>query len=91
LLEVGKGVAAANAAAGISAFAERRDHSAAEFILNVFPDNFIGAFARGELLQVLVVSLIFGAALLHLSPERRAQSSEDLIQFRSRSSGSSIS
>jgi aerobic C4-dicarboxylate transport protein len=73
LLEVGKGVAAANAAAGIKAPSPNgATHSAAEFILNVFPDNFIGAFARGELLQVLVVSLIFGAALLHLSPERRA-------------------
>jgi aerobic C4-dicarboxylate transport protein len=72
-LQVGKGIAAANAAAGIKAPSPNgATHSAAEFILNVFPDNFIGAFARGELLQVLVVSLIFGAALLHLSSERRA-------------------
>ena len=46
--------------------------SAADFILNIFPDNFIGAFARGELLQVLVVALIFGAAILRLSQARRA-------------------
>ena len=26
-------------------------HSTMDFILNVFPDNFVGAFARGELLQ----------------------------------------
>jgi len=73
-LEVGKGVAAANAAAGIKAPAapSGATHSAASFILNIFPDNFIGAFARGELLQVLVVALIFGAGLLHLPAARRA-------------------
>jgi aerobic C4-dicarboxylate transport protein len=73
VLEIGKGVAAANAAAGTKAPAtpSGATHSATEFILNVFPDNFIGAFAKGELLQVLVVSLIFGAALLHLTAERR--------------------
>ncbi|HEU0151321.1 MAG TPA: cation:dicarboxylase symporter family transporter, partial [Bradyrhizobium sp.] len=38
----------------------------------VFPDNFVGAFARGELLQVLVIALIFGFGLMALSPERRA-------------------
>lgn len=46
--------------------------NAADFILNIFPDNFIGAFTRGELLQVLVVALIFGAAILRLSRARRA-------------------
>ena len=43
-----------------------------QFLLNVFPDNFIGAFARGELLQVLVIALIFGFGLIALSPEKRA-------------------
>ena len=46
--------------------------NASDFILNIFPDNFIGAFARGELLQVLVIALIFGAAILRLSRVRRA-------------------
>lgn len=43
-----------------------------QFLINVFPDNFIGAFARGELLQVLVIALIFGFGLMALSPEKRA-------------------
>jgi len=46
-------------------------HSTLDFILNVFPDNFIGAFARGELLQVLVVAIIFGAALLRMRADNR--------------------
>lgn len=45
---------------------------AMDFILSIFPDNFVGAFARGELLQVLVIALIFGAAILRLSGPRRA-------------------
>ncbi len=46
-------------------------HSTLDFILNVFPDNLIGAFARGELLQVLVVAIIFGAALLRMRADKR--------------------
>lgn len=73
LLGVGAGMAESTTAA----LAQGKAPTAAtvpttqEFILNVFPENFVGAFARGELLQVLVIALIFGAALLRLSPEKR--------------------
>jgi aerobic C4-dicarboxylate transport protein len=43
-----------------------------QFLLNMFPDNFIGAFAKGEILQVLVIALIFGFGLMALKPEKRA-------------------
>jgi aerobic C4-dicarboxylate transport protein len=36
---------------------------AVEFILGIIPDTFFGALARGELLPVLLVSLLFGFAL----------------------------
>jgi aerobic C4-dicarboxylate transport protein len=79
LLGVGKGVAppAANASAaeGAAAAANTATHThlnLTDFVLNIFPDNFIGAFTKGEALQVMVLSLIFGAALLRLSPEKRA-------------------
>ncbi|ACL55790.1 cation:dicarboxylate symporter family transporter [Methylobacterium nodulans] len=74
LLGVGQGMAEttkATLAQGKAPSGAAAPHSTLDFILNVFPDNFIGAFARGELLQVLVIALIFGAALLHLSPEKR--------------------
>ncbi|MGV7032763.1 cation:dicarboxylate symporter family transporter [Methylobacterium symbioticum] len=74
LLGVGKGMADATRAGlaqGKAPSGAAAPHSTLDFILNVFPDNFIGAFAKGELLQVLVIALIFGAALLHLSPEKR--------------------
>ena len=42
-----------------------------QFILNIFPDNFVGAFAGGHLLQVLVVAIIFGFAILALEKDTR--------------------
>lgn len=42
------------------------------FLLTMFPDNFVGAFANGSLLQVLVISIGFGAAVLMLKKEQRA-------------------
>ena len=41
---------------------------AVDFILNVIPDAMIGAFTGGEILQVLLVSILFGLALLRLGP-----------------------
>ncbi len=75
LLGVGKGMADATKATlaqGKAPTGTGAPHSTLDFILNIFPDNFVGAFARGELLQVLVIALIFGAALLHLPAEKRA-------------------
>jgi aerobic C4-dicarboxylate transport protein len=39
-----------------------------EFILNVIPDALIGAFTGNEILQVLLVSVLFGLAMLRLGP-----------------------
>jgi aerobic C4-dicarboxylate transport protein len=40
-----------------------------QFFLNLIPTTFVDAFAKGEVLQVLVVALLFGFAL-HASGER---------------------
>jgi aerobic C4-dicarboxylate transport protein len=73
LLGVGKGIAAATTGTGVKPpTPPGQPHSTMDFILNVFPDNFVGAFAKGELLQVLVIAIIFGAALLHLKADKRA-------------------
>ncbi|MBE8470650.1 cation:dicarboxylate symporter family transporter [Streptomyces justiciae] len=40
--------------------------STTEFIVNAIPTSFIGAFAENELLQVLILACLVGAALLHL-------------------------
>jgi aerobic C4-dicarboxylate transport protein len=39
---------------------------AVDFILNIIPDAMVGAFTGGEILQVLLVSVLFGIALLRL-------------------------
>lgn len=79
LIGVGKGIGHLTASAVATKGAEAATKAAAtshttldQFLLNIFPDNFIGAFARGELLQVLVIALIFGFGLMALPPEKRA-------------------
>ncbi len=37
-----------------------------DFIMNIVPDNVIAAFAKGDLLQILFFSVLFGAALAGL-------------------------
>ena len=37
-----------------------------DFVLNVIPTTFVDAFARGEILQVLLISVLFGLSLLML-------------------------
>lgn len=87
LLGVGRGTTLPSAAPTAGASAAGLP-GAGDFILNIFPDNFIGAFTRGDLLQVLVVALIFGAAILRLSRARRvpverglAVASDALFEF----------
>jgi aerobic C4-dicarboxylate transport protein len=39
------------------------DQSIVAFLLNVIPKTFVGAFAEGEILQVLLIAVLFGIAL----------------------------
>jgi len=45
--------------------------STVDFLLHVIPDTFVGAFAQGEILQVLLISLLFGFALAGLGDHAR--------------------
>jgi aerobic C4-dicarboxylate transport protein len=80
LLGVGKGVGRIATDASLQKGAASAEAAAAQvqhtdktsFFLNMFPDNFVGAFTKTELLPVLVLALIFGAAILRLSPAKRA-------------------
>ena len=40
--------------------------SEAEFIMNIIPESVVGAFANNSMLQVLLVSCLFGVALVHV-------------------------
>ncbi|CDH79546.1 C4-dicarboxylate transporter DctA [Pseudomonas aeruginosa] len=78
LLDIGSGMHDAHpnsATSAATAAALAKGHapsSTMEFIYGIFPDNFVGAFAGGQLLQVLVISVLFGFALLALKEDRRA-------------------
>lgn len=45
--------------------------SITDFLLNIVPDSFFGAFARGDLLQVLLVSILTGFAISALGERGR--------------------
>jgi aerobic C4-dicarboxylate transport protein len=44
--------------------------STTDFLLNVIPSTFVDAFAKGEILQVLLLAVLFGIALQHLGGHR---------------------
>jgi len=52
-------------ASAMGTYAERAQEieGAVGFILNIIPTTMIGAFAEGDILQVLVIAVLFGAAL----------------------------
>ncbi|AZG75860.1 C4-dicarboxylate transporter DctA [Methylocystis rosea] len=73
LAQVGSGFAGKpdpSAIAKYTALAEKR--GGVDFLLDIIPDSAIGAFAKGDILQVLLFSLLFGFALLALGERGRA-------------------
>jgi len=72
VLQPGAGVGFNPATADVSsvaAYTTASEHlSTVDFILNVIPDTIVGGFARGDVLQVLLFSVMFGLALLRLGP-----------------------
>ncbi len=62
----GFGGATANAKA-VEKFAEQAHaQKSVDFILHIIPDTVVGAFASGEILQVLLFSILFGFSLMAL-------------------------
>lgn len=58
----------------MSIYAERAEHinSGTDFILNIIPKTLIGAFSQGDILQVLLIAIIFGVSML-LIPQKMAE------------------
>lgn len=42
------------------------DMKAVDFFLNIIPDSVVGAFAKGDILQILLFSILFGFSLMAL-------------------------
>ncbi|MEA2987646.1 MAG: aerobic C4-dicarboxylate transport protein [Alphaproteobacteria bacterium] len=66
-------------ASAVSSYVTRaKEEGIVQHLLAIIPDTFIGAFARGDLLQVLLVSILTGFAIARLGQvgERVAQAIE---------------
>jgi aerobic C4-dicarboxylate transport protein len=64
---VGAGLGAKADAAAVASFVKQaQTQKSVDFIVNIIPDSVIGAFARGDVLQVLLFSILFGFALMAL-------------------------
>ncbi|MBR1086556.1 dicarboxylate/amino acid:cation symporter [Bradyrhizobium manausense] len=62
----GFGNAGANAQAVASFAKQAESQKSVDFILHIIPDTVVGAFAQGEILQVLLFSVLFGFAIMGL-------------------------
>jgi aerobic C4-dicarboxylate transport protein len=70
-LNVTPSAADVKAAASYGAAAATQDQSTVAWLLNLIPTTVIDAFARGDILQVLLVSVITGIGLLMLGDRAR--------------------
>lgn len=69
--QINAGSGAAQGAATATQQAAQSHTNFIDFVTGLFPDNFIGAFTGGNLLQVLVIALIFGFGVLALAGDKR--------------------
>ena len=47
-----------------------KELSGIDFVMNIIPDTFMGAFAKGEILQVLLLAILVGLALVALDKDK---------------------
>lgn len=72
LVEIGKGMAHVTASAAAPAAAKAAaPQGFLQFMAHIVPDNFVGAFAKGELLQVVVLAVMVGIGILAIPEKRR--------------------
>jgi aerobic C4-dicarboxylate transport protein len=67
IFQVGHGLAAKPDAAAVASYVKQAEaHKSVDFVLNIIPDSVVGAFARGDILQVLLFAILFGFSLMAL-------------------------
>src|SRR5579862_4617781 len=68
LIKPGAGFGGAMASADkVASYAKQAEaQKSVDFILHIIPDTVVGAFAQGEILQVLLFSVLFGFAIMGL-------------------------
>jgi len=56
----------------IAQYTEKASHqSTTDFVMNIIPNTFVDAFAKGDILQVLLIAILFGFALSMLGERGR--------------------
>src|SRR6266567_977522 len=80
LFQVGHGLATkidSNNAA-VNGFVKQAEATkSVDFVLNIIPDSVVGAFAKGDILQVLLFAILFGFAIMALG--ERGHKLRDII------------
>jgi aerobic C4-dicarboxylate transport protein len=71
LLELGSHMSPVAATVVPAAVAKAQNQGFLAFMMHIVPDNFVGAFAKGELLQVVVLAVMVGIGILAIPPARR--------------------
>ena len=67
VLRPGAGFQGQSNAAAVAGYAKQASEmKSVDFVLHVIPDTVVGAFAQGEILQVLLFAILFGFALMAL-------------------------
>ncbi|MCP1854742.1 aerobic C4-dicarboxylate transport protein [Bradyrhizobium sp. USDA 4503] len=67
LVQIGHGLAVKPDAAAVANYVKQAEASkSVDFVLNIIPDTIVGAFARGDVLQVLLFAILFGFSLMAL-------------------------
>jgi aerobic C4-dicarboxylate transport protein len=78
LLQTGKGMTSVALGTVPAIAAKAAPQGFSEFVMHLVPDNFIGAFVKGELLQVVVLAVMVGIGILAIPERRRASITEGL-------------
>ncbi|UGY17390.1 dicarboxylate/amino acid:cation symporter [Bradyrhizobium septentrionale] len=67
VLHPGTGFQGQSNAAAVAGYAKQASEmKSVDFVLHIIPDTVVGAFAQGEILQVLLFAILFGFALMGL-------------------------
>jgi aerobic C4-dicarboxylate transport protein len=67
VLKPGAGFSGKSDAAAVASYAKQASEmKSVDFVTHIIPDTVVGAFANGEILQVLMFAILFGFALMFL-------------------------
>src|SRR5882672_1547112 len=78
LFPVGHGLAAKADAAAVAEYVRQATaQKSVDFVLNIIPESVVGAFVKGDILQVLLFAVLFGFSLMALG--ERGEKLRDVI------------